>query len=472
MTKDMSISEKEKELRNVDFNNREEYKYKIYTGHLQYNTFQDCEREQMVSLFQMAPMIKKTVPLEDADYILYSNPFARVEDFTQSVLDDLEDINKLRKPNSEIIICGKATNIKPYIEGKYENITYVPSHYAEYVAKRFDFDFKDEYVVYDDREDSLNIWPVDGCLNKCGFCRRCFMEIPFESQPLEFFKEKLDYFQKYHPEQMKYVNLRAENITQYGLDIYGKQMLHKVIELVGSYAEIKTINFSIGLCLGEMTDEIVAAMCNLKQSLAMALYPETGTDRLLKVIGKKHTCERAKQIIKTIKTYHPEAAIGLAIMIGLPTETLEDVMKLGDLILECDADQIQCNYYGYSPKHTLAKYEQLPPKIKELHLAYLINYIKKNYNKNYVTNFCHESFIDPSKRSVYRNLQKLEEDQKHHLARLLYSNTYVYFCGHNICVKSHQPYTSQEEFEKDFIKVILQRKRTQAKKLTKKSHQK
>ena len=67
------------------------YKYKICAEPLQRNIYQDCYREQLVSFFQMAPLMNKTVPLEEADYILYANPFARVQDFTDSVLEELKE---------------------------------------------------------------------------------------------------------------------------------------------------------------------------------------------------------------------------------------------------------------------------------------------------------------------------------------------------------------------------------------------
>ena len=234
MNNNLTISEKEKIFYNTDYVNHEDFPYKISVLPLQFNVMDECYRDQLVSYYQMTPLINKSVKFHDADYIIYANPYARVEDFTDSVLEDLKLINENKKENAEIIIVGKATNIKPYIEGKYNNITYVDRHYTEYLGKRFGLNMKEQYFVYDNRNGNLNIWPVDGCQNKCGFCRRTYMHIPFESQPIEFIKEQLDFFKENHPEQMQNISLRAENLTEYGLDIYGKQMLNKVIDLIDS----------------------------------------------------------------------------------------------------------------------------------------------------------------------------------------------------------------------------------------------
>ena len=265
MNKELSISAKEKRMHEfVEEEHIEDFKYKVNALPILANLHDECEREQMVSYYQMAPLIQQTVPLDEADYVLFGHPFARVEDFTDIVLKQLESVNKYRKKDSELIIVGKATNIKPYIEGKYNNVTYVDKHFTKYLGKRFNLDMEEQYILYDDREDQLNMWPVDGCLNECGFCRRTYMDIPFESQSLEFIKEKLDWFKQNHPEQLKYLYIRAENLTEYGIDIYGKQELHKVIDLVSSYEEIENIYMPIGMCIGEITPEILDSLCRCK----------------------------------------------------------------------------------------------------------------------------------------------------------------------------------------------------------------
>ena len=460
MSSELLLSEKAEMVKDLSFEDHEDYKYKINATELQKNIYQDSYREQLVSFFQMAPLIKKTVPLEEADYILYANPTARVQDFTDSILEELASIDKRRKPGSEIIICGKACNIKPFIEGKYANITYVPSHYAEYVGKRFEIDMKEEYVVYDDRNKILNIWPVDGCLNKCTFCRRSYMEIPFESQELSFLRERLDWFKEHHPEQMEYVSLRAENLTQYGIDINNKKELHKVIELIESYDEVKYISIAIGLCLEEFTKELVVTIGVSNKIIGMSIYPETGSDRLLKLTGKKHDSSYAKRIINAIKKCNPYIEISAAFMIGLPTETLEEVEETAKFINECNLDHVYINYYGCAPRQPLAKLEQHSDQVKRLHLKHLIKYLKENYNKDRTMVLEHESFYDSSKRSVSRRLDKLRELQKITKGRLWYGATYEYFVGNNMIVKSDRRYLSKVEINKEIERIGKQRKLT------------
>lgn len=93
----LTILEKQNMMCDLDYDNHEEFEYKINTELMQRNLPDESYRELLVSFFQMAPLIKKTVRLEEADYIVYANPFARIEDFTLAVLDDLEFLESKRK---------------------------------------------------------------------------------------------------------------------------------------------------------------------------------------------------------------------------------------------------------------------------------------------------------------------------------------------------------------------------------------
>lgn len=217
--------------------------------------------------------------------------YARCDDYSDFVAKQLENIARSRKPGAEIIVLGKAANAEKLLNGSISNITFWGDHFTEKLGKKFDMDIKEEYFVYNDIEKHLAIWPVDGCLNKCKFCRRPYMEIKFESLSLETIRTNLDLIRLDTPELMRKISIRAENLTEYGIDIYGKLMLHELIYLINSYDEVKEIEFPIGMCIGEITPQILEALCYSKKITKLAMNLETGSDRLLKFIGKKHTCE-------------------------------------------------------------------------------------------------------------------------------------------------------------------------------------
>lgn len=342
---------------------------KINAFYFMYYARTECYRELLVSYMQIIPILQKQVPFKDADYILYGHAYARCDDMSDVVCDDLRQIASMRKKGAEIIVVGKSANAKNILNGEIDNITFVGDHYAEYLGKRFDFpEMKEQYFVYDEALKQLNIWPVDGCNNKCAFCRRSYMYIRFESQKYTFIKQQLDWYQENEPEKMRHISLRAENLTEYGMDLYGKPMLHKIIELLNSYEAVEEITFEIGMCIGEITPQILNALCRAKKIREIGLNLEAGSDRLLKFIGKKHTCEQAIEIFTKLRDANPKLAIETTVMIGLPTETIEDIYMLAKVIQRCWPDYIHLNYYINSPHATLNKYPQLSDSLREYHL--------------------------------------------------------------------------------------------------------
>ena len=355
-------------------------KFKINADFVLKNMHLECYREQMVSFITLLPIIENAVPFEEADYILYMHPYARIEDASEFVLEELRMIDEYRKKDAEIIVLGKSANAEKKLNDSIKNITFWGDHFAEKVGKKFDMDIKERYFVYDDMKEHLAIWPVDGCMQKCGFCRRSYMDIKFESIPLEVIKENMDFIKEVAPEKMKHISLRAENLTEYGIDIYGEQKLDELLNLINSYDEVEKLSFPIGLAIGEITPKILKALCNLKKIGDIYLNLETGSNRLLELIGKHHTNEQAINIFHAIQKYHPQAEIYTTIMIGLPTEEIIDMYNLADLIVEAKPDYVFCVFYGNNPNQPLANLPQLSESLREYHLKILIQQLKKKVN--------------------------------------------------------------------------------------------
>ena len=371
-----TISEQERELfRFRKYDNLGTFK--INADFVRAYSIEECDRELMVSYLPMLPLLEHTVPIEEADYILYMHMYARCDDLSDFVEKQIRKIAKIRKKGAEIIVLGKAANVQEGIGKDIENITYWHSHFTEKLGKKFNIDIKDQYFVYDVKNESLNMWPVNGCLQKCKFCRRSYMYIPFESLSLETIKKQLDYIREKTPEQLNKINIRAENLTEYGIDIYGGQMLHKLIDMINEYDEIHEVSIIIGLSIGEINSEILEALCRCKKITHIAMNIETGSDRLLKFIGKKHTCEQVKYVFSEIRKSLPNAQISTTMMLGLPSENMGDILDTAKIILEAKPTNILCNFFICSPHSPLAKYPQLSQSCKEYHLRSLLKYLNE-----------------------------------------------------------------------------------------------
>lgn len=402
--------------------NRNDSPFCINADFLKSNScfFAESQRELFVSLFPILPLLENTVPLEEADYILYSHPYARVEDMSPVVIRQLHYIDEHRKPNAEIIVVGKSSNAEELLKGSIKNITFWSNHYAELVGKKFGMNITDEYFVYDAEEGILNIWPVNGCLRKCRFCRRSYMDIPFESLSLSYIKQKLDCYKESSPEKLYCIRLRAENLTEYGIDIYNRQALSDLIDLISSYDEVKEIHILIGLAICEITDEILDSICKSGKFTFIAMNLEAGSNTLLKTIGKDHTRERAIYIADTIRNSNPKIFLCSTVMVGLPTETLDDIYQLADLCIRTTMNHVQINMYGSAPKYPLNSLPQLSPQLREYHLRLMVKLIKEkkivSEDKDFLSIVYEKKLKRGSRKAA---IEKLYDEYIHKTACLL-----------------------------------------------------
>lgn len=418
----LTLSQKKKLLfTDAVYVQRGEAPFNINADYLKFNSWNsaECERELFVSLYPMLPLLEKTVPIEEADYILYSHPYARVEDMSPHVLAQLRYIDEIRRPGAEIIVVGKASNAEALLAGSIQDITFWPNHYAELVAQKFGMDFKDEYFVYESEDEALNIWPVNGCLRKCKFCRRTYMDIPFESLSLAYIKERLNWYQRNDPKKLWHVRLRAENLTEYGLDLPDKPTLADLFDLVSSYNEVKYISVIIGIAICEFTDEMLEAVCRSKKFWFMALNLEAGSSTLLKTIGKDHTPERALYIARRLREAIPKIFLSTTVMVGLPTETLSDINDLANLCINTTMNHLHIVQYGNAPKQPLSRLPQLSPQLREYHMQLLVRLIKQkkriSNNKDVLT-MTYDIKLKHGSRTEYRAKKHAQERMdKYHL---------------------------------------------------------
>lgn len=168
------------------------------------------------------------------------------------------------------------------------------------------------------------------------------------------------------------------------------------------------MTLTIGLSIGEITPSILEALCRFKDIYGIALNLEAGSDRLLKVIGKKHTREKAIQICNAIRKAHPQAIMATTVMVGLPTEELTDMYDLASLVGETEMDDVWCNYYINNPKQPLARLPQLSESLREYHLEIFLRELCYTLKRNcHVTSW--KIYKNKRSRKYARDMKKLRK---------------------------------------------------------------
>lgn len=211
-----------------------------------------------------------------------------------------------------------------------------------------------------------------GCANCCGFCLASYLNLPQRFVDYEQIKDAVDLGLK-HTDKIALLGALISahpNFKEICNYIYKKWEQNNKIELSVSSLRADSIE-------PEVVRTLVA--CGQKHS---TIAIEAGSERLRKVINKRLSEE---QILNTVKIAQENGLKGLKIyaMIGLPTETQEDLKELINL-----TKKIKQNYKGFNVSFSFSTFVPKPhtpfqwcgrDEIKTLEAKQ--NYLKKEFHK-------------------------------------------------------------------------------------------
>jgi len=201
---------------------------------------------------------------------------------------------------------------------------------------------------------------VDGCENRCTFCKNNYMDTHLCSSMMEnivfFVKEQVK-------AGIRCVTLSGLNITQYGIDIYGKQMLHELLTQLSQIEDLKWIRLYM-LAPQDMYEDLTKEIINNKKVVSMIIPIQTCSDRLLKLMNRKHTNEECYNILSEIRIARPDIFMETALMESFPTETEEDIRETAKQIRKYGFDEIIVSPYSNNSDLPSSKLKQLSKEQK------------------------------------------------------------------------------------------------------------
>lgn len=122
----------------------------------------------------------------------------------------------------------------------------------------------------------------------------------------------------------------------------------------------------------DMSDDLIEAHASLEALMPYLHLPvQSGSDRVLKAMNRKHTGEEYLALIERIRAARPDIALSGDFIVGFPGETdadFEDTMALIDAV-----GYAQAYSFKYSPRPgtPAASAEQVPETLKDERLAIL-----------------------------------------------------------------------------------------------------
>ena len=211
----------------------------------------------------------------------------------------------------------------------------------------------------------------EGCNRMCSYCAIPLITGRHTSRPK---KEILDEARWLVSQGVKELNVIAQDLSSYGLDLEQRHMLP---ELVDELAQIEGVEW-IRLHYAYPTDfpdellDVMAKHKNICKYLDIAL--QHCTDHMLDLMRRHITSAEQDALIRRIRERVPGLCIRTTLLVGHPGETEEDFEALKQWVKEMRFDRMGCFAYSdeegtYANKHYK---DDIPEEVKQARVAELM----------------------------------------------------------------------------------------------------
>lgn len=201
---------------------------------------------------------------------------------------------------------------------------------------------------------------ADGCNYHCGYCIIPQLRGAYHSRTIEdVVAEVKDLVSKGVTE----VVLIAQDTTSYGIDIYGKPSLAKLLEELNKIDGLGWIRIMYAYPT-QVTDELIDAMAKLDKVVKYLDLPLQHYDKEVLKAMRRPEFDYAV-LIKKLRDKIPNIAIRTAFIVGYPGETEEQFKKLYQFIKDMRFDKM--GVFEYSREKNTVSYSmehQVPKKVK------------------------------------------------------------------------------------------------------------
>ena len=175
---------------------------------------------------------------------------------------------------------------------------------------------------------------IYGCDKFCTYCIVPYTRGRERSRKREDILKEIDELVK---DGYKEVTLLGQNVNAYGKDLYDDYNLGNLLEDI-ALKNIPRIRFmtSHPWDFNDKMIEVIGKYPNIMPSVHLPV--QSGSNRILKLMGRRYTKESYLELFNKIKDTVPGVTISTDIIVGFPGETEEDFLETLDLVNTCKYD--------------------------------------------------------------------------------------------------------------------------------------
>lgn len=242
---------------------------------------------------------------------------------------------------------------------------------------------------------------AEGCNNFCTYCIIPKIRGKFRSR-LE--KNILDEVKMLVSNGVKEIILIAQDLTDYGVDIYGKRMLHDLISKISKIEGVEWIRL-LYCYPEEITDELIEEIAtNEKVVKYLDLPIQHISSSVLKQMGRRTNKEAIISKIDTLRSKVPGIALRTSLIVGFPGETDENFEELKKFLEDYTLENVGVFAYSQEEDTPAAKMEcQVDEEVKiqrQKNLMAVQRNVVKDQNKLKIGNI-YDTIIDGNNGEYY-----------------------------------------------------------------------
>ena len=204
---------------------------------------------------------------------------------------------------------------------------------------------------------------AEGCDKHCTYCVIPKVRGSFRSFPIEYLVNQT---KKLVEGGVKEIILVAQETTLYGVDLYGKKSLPKLLHNLGLIEGLEWIR--ILYCYPEeINDELIEAIKNEPKVCHYLDMPiQHASDNILKRMGRRTSKQELTDIVAKLRREIPDIALRTTLITGFPGETDVDHEEVMQFIEECEFDRLGVFTYSREEDTVAAQMpDQIDEEIKE-----------------------------------------------------------------------------------------------------------
>jgi len=221
----------------------------------------------------------------------------------------------------------------------------------------------------------------EGCNKFCKFCVVPYTRGPEYSRSIEELVQEANHLVK---NGAKEINLLGQNVNAYKFE---KKKLSDLIFEISKIKDLKRIRYTTSHPR-DFTKDLIEAHKNCDKLMPLIHLPvQSGSNKILEAMNRRHTIEDYLKIVENLKKIKPSVKFSSDFIIGYPGETYKDfkeTIKLMNKVGFINSFSFMYSSRPGTPAFNLDKIDEKDAKNRLIEFQHIAENVKNKYRKSLI----------------------------------------------------------------------------------------